>query len=122
MTFKMDRKTEDRVVDFINAALGVILLLTPWIAGFASTTAAAWNAGLVGAAIAALAAGALVAFAEWEEWANLILGVWAIVAPWALGFASVASALYAHVVVGVIVAALAAVELWRLHHRPVSTA
>ena len=120
MNTDVARKTEDRAVDYVNAALGVVLVLLPWIAGFTSATAAAWNASIVGLAIAAVAVGALVSFAEWEEWANLVLGAWAVVAPWALGFAAVASAMYSHVVVGAIVAVLAAIELWRVRNRPVS--
>jgi len=65
---------------------------------------------------------ALVAFTQWEEWANLVLGVWAIVAPWLLGFASAGYATYAHLAVGMVVALLAAVELWMVRNRPVSTA
>ena len=59
--------------------------------------------------------------AQWEEWANLILGVWAVLAPWLLGFAGVAYATYAHVIIGLVVAVLAAVELWMVSKRPVST-
>jgi hypothetical protein len=81
----------------------------------------AWNAWIVGAAIALVALGALVAFTQWEEWANLILGVWAVLAPWLLGFGGVAYATYAHVIIGLVVAVLAAVELWVVSKPPVST-
>lgn len=114
----MNRRTEETVLDVASLVVGVALALTPWIFGFATETAAAWNAWVVGAAIALVAIGALVAFAEWEEWINLILGIWAIASPWALGFTAVSTALYAHVVAGLIVAVLAGLELWFARKRP----
>lgn len=115
------RRTEDTALDVVNVVVGVCLALAPWVLGF--VPAAAWNAWLVGAAIALVALGALVAFREWEEWVNLVLGVWAIISPWVLGFVfSGTHAGAVHVVAGVIVAALAAIELWFTHKRPLSTA
>ncbi|SDR34106.1 SPW repeat-containing protein [Rhizobiales bacterium GAS191] len=118
----MTRDTKESAIDVINAVLGVGLALSPWAFGFTHEAAAAWNAWLVGAVIALIAIGALVAFAEWEEWANLILGAWAIIAPFMLGFGGMVSAARTHIVVGLIVVVLAAVELWWVHHRPLSTA
>src|SRR5947199_4934511 len=56
--------------------------------------------------------------AEWEEWINLLLGLWVLVAPWALGFAESVGAMGNHVAVGIVVAALAAIELWLVHRKP----
>ena len=39
-----------------------------------------------GAAIAAISIAAIVAFSKWEEWLNLLLGLWLIGSPWVLGF------------------------------------
>jgi len=60
---------------------------------------------------------ALAAFAEWEEWLNLVAGFWAIASPWVLGFQET-TAMTVHVVIGVIVAALAAAELWMPYQNP----
>lgn len=116
------RKTEEIVTDALTAVLGVCLALTPWALGFANEPTPAWDAWIVGIAIAVVGVCALAAFSSWEDWASLALGVWAIVAPWLLGFAWVDGALYAHVVVGVIVTALSAVDLWVGRHWPLSTA
>ena len=116
------RKTEDTAIDTINAVLGVCLALAPWVLGFTDNSSAAWNAWIVGAAMALVAIGALVSFAEWEEWVNLALGLWTVIAPWALGFAGLTYALYAHVIIGLVAAALAAVELWRVHYPTTSAA
>jgi hypothetical protein len=58
-----------------------------------------------------LAIAALAAFAIWEEWLNLIVGLWTLVSPWLLGFQGT-SEMRVCVVIGIIVAILAAIELW----------
>jgi hypothetical protein len=110
----------DRWRDWGILALAVWLFLSPWILGFtgagptaaAGFGAAAWNAWILGIAIGALALWAALRFAEWHHWANGALGVWLVIAPWILGFAAVAAALWNHVIVGLLVVALAAWELW----------
>src|SRR5262249_24295983 len=116
----MTRNREETTIDVINVIVGICLALAPFVLGFTAEAAAAWNAWIVGAAIALIAIGALVSFAEWEEWANLFLGVWAVIAPWALGFTAIGHATTVHVVAGLIVAVLAALDLWFVHHRPIS--
>jgi hypothetical protein len=113
------REAKETAIDLVNVVLGLCLVCAPWALGFTSEMAATRNAWIVGAAIALIALGALFAFREWEEWVNLALGVWAILAPWLLGFATVAAALYAHVIIGLIVGVLAALDLWMIRNRPV---
>src|SRR5437660_3399629 len=108
---------KEALTDVVNLVLGVWLFLSPWILGFDPETAASWNAWLSGIVIAVLSIAALAAFAEWEEWLNLVAGLWAIVSPWVLGFAGT-TAMTVHVVIGVIVAALAAAELWMRYQKP----
>ena len=114
------RRTEKTTIDVVNFVLGACLASAPWVLGFTGQTAAAWNAWVVGAAVAFVAVDALANLTEWEEWANMALGIWAILAPWLLGFAEVAQAMYAHLFIGLIVTVLAAVDLWMAHNRPVS--
>lgn len=118
MVNNVARKTEETALDIANIVVGIALVLSPWVLGFAAEAAAAWNAWIVGALIALVAIGALVSFAEWEEWVNLVLGVWALVSPWLLGFAAVTAAVWVHVVAGLIVAVLAGLELWFARKRP----
>ena len=113
------REAKETAIDLVNVVLGLCLVFAPWALGFTSEMAATRNAWIVGAAIALIALGALFALREWEEWVNLALGVWAILAPWLLGFATVAAALYAHVIIGLIVGVLAALDLWMIRNRPV---
>jgi hypothetical protein len=107
--------------DAVNLVAGVLLFLSPWVLGFATLAAAAWNAWIVGAAIALIAVAALLAFHKAEEWVNGALGLWAVVAPWALGFDGMRAATGTHVVLGLIVVILAAATLWSDTNRPHST-
>lgn len=118
----MTRKSEQKALDVVNVIAGICLALSPWVLGFTGTAAAAWNAWIVGVVIALIAIGALVAFAEVEEWANLILGIWSVISPWVLGFTAVTAAMTAHIIIGLIVAVLAAIELWSVHNRSMTAA
>jgi hypothetical protein len=109
-------------LDIVKLIAGLCLFLSPWVLDFTGTAHAAWNAWIIGAAIALVALGALVSFSEWEEWVDLVLGVWAVISPWVLSFASLGAATSAHVILGLIVAILAAVEIWLTHNWPLSTA
>jgi len=104
--------------DWINLVLAVCLFISPWVIGFAPETAPAWNAWIVGIILGALAVATLAAFAEWEEWANLMLGLWLIVSPWLLGFAANVNAMWTHVVVGVLVAVISAWAVWDYRQNP----
>jgi hypothetical protein len=108
----MELKNE-RTCDVLNLILGAFLLISPWIFGFESG-AQTQNAVICGLIIAVLSVAALSAFFEWEEWLNLIVGLWVFVSPWVLGFAG--TAMTVHVIVGALVAVIAAVELWMTHH------
>jgi hypothetical protein len=109
----MDWKNE-RVCDVLNLILGGFLFASPWIFGFASGVQTQ-NAVISGIVIAVLSIAALAAFAQWEEWLNLAVGLWVLVSPWILGFANT-TAMMVCVVVGAIVAVIAAIELWMEHH------
>ena len=102
--------------DWINLVCAVLLFISPWILAFsgdATATRAAWITGVV---VAVFAVAALVQFAEWEEWISALLGLWMIVAPWIVGFASIGVAVAAFVVLGIVVVAASASELWQIRH------
>ena len=108
-------QTQDTALNVGNLILGAILFLSPWLLGFQAEGYAGWNAWMTGGIIAIVALMATLQTYDWEEWVNLLAGVWALLSPWLLGFSGVASAMWIHVVVGVIVAVLAGGELWRLY-------
>lgn len=112
----MENWTNAKMCDVANLILGAVLCVSPWVFGF-SAGAVTENASVTGLAIAVLAIAALAAFAVWEEWLNLIMGLWAVVSPWVVGFQGT-SAMTVHVLIGVAVAVLAAVELWLMSQNP----
>lgn len=111
-----DGNVADRFQDWINLVLGAFLILSPWLFGFADQTMAAWNSWIAGIVVAALSVAALVRFAEWEEWVNVAIGIWILVSPWVLGFSGVSAAMWTCVVLGIVIAAMAAWEAWTTRH------
>ncbi len=109
----MRKWRRESVLDLYNLLLAMFLFVSPWLSARANGTAA-MDLRASGAAIAVLSLAAMVAFANWEEWINLLLGIWLIVSPWVLGFAHT-SAMHFSIGVGAAVAFLAALELWLVY-------
>jgi hypothetical protein len=117
MEVAMDKWKNAAACDVANLILGVFLVLSPWLLHFAPG-AESWNAWAGGGVIAVLSIAALLAFAEWEEWLNLVVGLWIVVSPWALKFSASTNAMRTDAIVGLIVAVIAAIELWMFHRSP----
>ena len=104
-------------IDATNLVFGVILFCVPWVVGPA-TQAVEWNAWIVGGLVAFNAGCALTGFAAWEEWTNLLLGLWAAISPWLFGFQGNVGATWTYVIVGCVVAAFAGIQLWLVNRQP----
>lgn len=105
-------------LDVINLVLGIGLVISPWLVNYTADVTASRNAWVCGVIIALVAIAALSAFAEWQEWVNLILGLWVLISPWVLGFQADSAATNVHIAIGVLVALLAAVDLWSSRRAP----
>ena len=44
---------------------------------------------------------------KWQDWANLVLGLWLVLSPWILGFSGTSSATWNAVILGLLVCLLA---------------
>ncbi len=97
--------------DPVNALLGAWLALSPWAVGYATETTATYNAVAVGSLLIAAALGAMLAPKAWEEWTEVVLGLWLIAAPRLLGFYTVDLPTAVTATTGVVVVVLA---LWTL--------
>src|SRR5437763_7894201 len=106
----MDNWTNAKWCDVANLILGAFLFFSPWIFGF-DAGKVSQNAYIAGIVIAVLAIAALAAFAVWEEGLTLIVGLWVLCSPCVLGFCGTRP-MAVHVVVGIVVAVLAAIEIW----------
>jgi len=116
----MDEWSRVRLCDVVNLLLSVVLFFSPWL--FDLSAGAQWQtASIVGILIAVLSIAALAAFALWEEWLTLVVGLALIASPWLLGFAD-SDAMTIDVAIGVMVAALAAFEVWIMRAAEMSVA
>ena len=101
--------------DPLNLILGIWMIVSPWALRYQTdmtlnavmSNAATSNAVILGILIAAAALVALFRVMAWEEWVNVVLGIWLVVSPFILGFNGLMNALWNQVVVGVVVGILA---------------
>ncbi len=112
----MEDWSRAKLCDVVNLGLGTTLFFSPWLLSL-SAGAPRQIASIMGLFIAVLSIAALAAFAVWEEWLNLIAGLWLIVAPWLVGFDD-SNAVILDVIIGIIVVVLATFEIWfAIDHR-----
>lgn len=99
------------IFDIVNVILGLCLVLEPLLFGYSGLAVAAWNAWLIGAAIVIFGLAALLAFAEWQEWTNAVLGVFLLLAPWILNYSGSIAASFSQVAIGLLVVIVSTIAL-----------
>ena len=111
----MKKWRSESVLDLYNVALAMLLFVSPWLFKLTNGTARTdfWISAV---AILAISLAAILAYASWEEWANLLLGIWLIASPWILGFAHVRAMSFA-IALGVLIAFMALLELWLMYEK-----
>ena len=97
--------------DWLSMLLGVVIGISPWLAGQQDNLVINWNAFLVGAAIVALGTLEAIALSRWEEGAEMAAGAWLVASPFVFGYADPLRTW--HFVLGAAVVLLAAFELWQ---------
>jgi hypothetical protein len=109
-------RRRETILDVYNLALGGFLFVAPWLFSYAYEAARAddWVSSAI---VVASSAAALVAFAEWEEWVGIVVGLWVLASPWLLGFQH-AKAMPVNVAVGLLIAYMSALELWLIRCDP----
>jgi hypothetical protein len=110
---KMDEPQTERIQDaaprtaagisWINVLLGIWVIISPLVLGFSQHPAAMWNNVATGGAVGILA---LIRTSTPQQpgwsWTNVVLGLWLIISPFALGFAT-GVALWNNVILGIII-------------------
>ena len=99
--------------DWANMVLGLVLVASPWLLQFTGLEAATLNAVIIGFLIFALSALALTLLDRWEAYISGLLGLWAALSPWLIGFTAYDMAMIAHVGLGALVVVTAAIEIWQ---------
>lgn len=104
----------ESVLDIYNLVLALFLFVTPWLFAYANEDAKIdlWASS---ALIAVISFTTFIAFSNWEEWFNLLLGIWLVGSPWVLGFTHT-RAMHYSIGIGAVVAFLAALEIWLVYN------
>lgn len=93
--------------DWLNGIVGIWLIVSPWVLRFGMTTGPqstmTWNFVVSGAIALVLAIAALSAYRMWEEWVDVILGLWLIASPWVLNFHTIRPALWSAIISGAVI-------------------
>jgi hypothetical protein len=85
------RKTA-RAPSWINLAIGMWVLVSPWLLGFTESGGATANAVVTGLAITMVAAAAVARESPTAAWGNLLLAIWLFASPWVVGYTEFRSA------------------------------
>jgi SPW repeat len=104
---------KESILDIYNLLLSLFLFATPWLFAFRNGGVKV-DVWVSGAAVAVVSILALIAFSSWQEWLNLLLGVWLIISPWVIGFTHT-RAMYYSIGIGAAVAFLAWIELMLIY-------
>ncbi len=111
MASTLDLSTHRSWEDWLSMALGVVIAISPWLAGAVESPVVVIHAIIVGLLVLSLAGMERVVLRASEEWLELACGAWLIAAPWIMGYSVVSTLASMHVVLGIMVAALALLEL-----------
>lgn len=89
---------------YLTGLLGLVAVVAPFLFGYSGNITALWTSLIVGAVL--IGASVIEGFAgdkeRWEYWVAGIVGLGAILAPFALGFSALAEAVWTMAVIGVL--------------------
>lgn len=97
--------------DWCSWLLGIWLCISPWALRYDLDPIATQISVLSGLLIILAELVTLSIFRSWEEWINVILGVWLVICPWILDI-SASTVRTNFIVVGVLMMAFALYEIW----------
>jgi hypothetical protein len=109
----MRKWQSESVLDLYNLLLAAVLFASPWLFRLTNSPGKL-DMWATSAVIGLISLAAIIAYKDWEEWANILLGLWLIASPWFLGFAHT-RAMHLSIGIGIVVTFLAALDLW-LHY------
>jgi hypothetical protein len=113
----LDYSNDKRSIDTICLLLSVGLAVAPWILGYSNDHAKALASCFLGIAAAICIISSLSEHTRLFREVEILMGVVIAAAPWLLRFAGPNKATVMHLIVGVIIAALSAGEVWFLRGR-----
>jgi hypothetical protein len=99
--------------DWVGVIFGVLIGISPWLAGEVHTPVIAWNTVLVGALVLALAILEFADLRNWEKTGEVACGLWLIASPFVFGYADSGELRYWQFALGAAVILLAVFEFWQ---------
>ena len=93
--------------DYVSIAMGAWLIVSPWVLGIHAPLQAIGNFVAIGVVLGAFAHTEVFVPEAWEEWSELVMGLWLIGSPWVLEFRDVPVAMQNAVASGLVVSVLA---------------
>ena len=113
---KISKWRSESILDIYNFSFATFLFISPWL--FAYTLEIARIDIMASSLVVALTAiSAILAYANWKEWLNVMLGGWLIASPWVLGFAHT-RAMHFSIGIGIAVIFVAVTELLAVNYLP----
>lgn len=99
---------------WLEAILGLALAIAPFALGYRDNSAAMWGSVVIGLLV--MAVSVYKAYTKkperWEGWVNVVAGIVAVLLPFIFGFSTLATALWATVLIGILIAALSGIALF----------
>ncbi len=104
---------------WITGILGILLIIAPFVLGYSADMPALWSDVVLGLAVLIVSAikGLIPDTTRWEYVIAGLGGLLAILAPFVLHFSVLATALWASIILGVVVLVLAIYEVYALSAR-----
>lgn len=103
----------ETVPDVYNLFFAAVLFISPWLFKLTNSQGKI-DLWVTSAIIVVLSLAAIIAYRDWEEWINVLMGVWLIASPWLLGFPHT-RAMHLSIGFGVVIVLLALLDLF-LHY------
>ncbi|UQR65341.1 SPW repeat protein [Bradyrhizobium sp. C-145] len=103
----------ETVPDVYNLFLAAVLFISPWLFKL-TISQGKIDLWVTSAIIGILSLAAIIAYRDWEEWLNVLMGIWLIVSPWLLGFPHT-RAMHLSIGFGIVIVLLALLDLF-LHY------
>lgn len=99
--------------DWVMMLGGLIIAISPWLAGRTMIDVAAVNCGIAGVLLIIVSGLELSRLHRWQEIAALVIGLWMIASPSLLNYAGVEPLANWHQVLGSLVALVGLFEIWQ---------
>ena len=99
--------------DWVCVALGVLVLVSPFMVDERVAGLATLNAVVLGLIVTVISQFEIFGPTVWEEVVNAACGLWLVASPFVFGYSAAGTLRFWHFTVGALIAIVAIVELWQ---------